>query len=97
MKATSRGERMGRVQPSGRPCGAPCGLDAPHALWERRTRHENEDISGDFQTPDHNINRLEIGPMIGDHFRYCLFAGGRSPWTDVARSIALLLPRIPHP
>jgi hypothetical protein len=68
MKATSRGERMGRVQPFGRPYGAPCGLDAPHALWERQTRHENEDISGDFQTPDHNINRPEIGPMIGDHF-----------------------------
>ena len=68
MKATSRGERMGRVQPFGRPYGAPCGLDAPHALWERRDGRENEDISGDFQTPDHNINRPEIGPMIGDHF-----------------------------
>ena len=54
--------------------GAPCGPDAPHALRERRNRYENEDISRDFLTPDHNMNRPEIGPMIGDHFT----ARGRS-------------------
>lgn len=79
MKATSRGERMGRVQPFGRPYGAPCGLDAPHALWERRDGRENEDISGDFQTPDHNINRPEMGPMNGDHFTRGVAPGWRMP------------------
>jgi len=56
---------------------APCGLDAPHALWALRNRHENEDISGGFQTPDHNINRPTIGPMNGDHFNVCRFASER--------------------
>jgi hypothetical protein len=59
---------MGRVQAAGSAAGATGGLDAPHALWGRRDRHEDDGISGDFQTPDHHINRPEMGPMIGDHF-----------------------------
>ena len=59
---------MGRVQPSGCPVGASCGLDAPHGPWERRDRQKDEDINGDFQTPDHEINRPEIGPTNGYHF-----------------------------
>ena len=44
--------------------------ESRRAHGARRDRHEDEDIRGDLQTPAHNINRPEMGPMNGDHFRF---------------------------
>ena len=57
-----------------RPCIEAREADNDHkeprrAHGARRDRHEDEDISGGFLNPDLIINRPEMGPMNGDHFR----------------------------